>query len=119
MTIGFGLCHLDFIRHLTLVIRHLGPNMNVHPPYSCCSPAHFSRRGALAALGLSGIGWLTPLAERLARSAEDAPRGKPAKSLIGLWVSGGARPKGRSCSRTGAQNLHAAAPGNQSAGSRN
>jgi uncharacterized protein (DUF1501 family) len=57
--------------------------------YHCGSPAHFSRRSALAALGLSGIGWLTPLAERLARAAEEAPRGKPAHSLIVLWMSGG------------------------------
>ena len=40
-------------------------------------------------MGLSGIGWLTPLAERLARAAEEAPRGKPAKSLIVLWMAGG------------------------------
>src|SRR5262245_47551763 len=58
--------------------------------YLCGSPAHFSRRSLLgAAAGLSGISWLTPLAERLARSAEQEPRGKPAKSLIVLWMSGG------------------------------
>jgi len=58
---------------------------------SCCgSAAHFSRRSLLsAALGLSGIGWLTPVAERLARAAEEQPRGKPAKSLIILWMQGG------------------------------
>src|SRR5437773_2517966 len=57
---------------------------------TCGSPAHFSRRSALqAAMGLSGIGWLTPLAERLACAADEAPRGKPAKSLIVLWMSGG------------------------------
>lgn len=42
-----------------------------------------------AAIGLSGIGWLTPLAERLARAEEGATRGKPAKSLIVLWMAGG------------------------------
>src|SRR5262245_32331632 len=57
---------------------------------TCGSPAHFTRRSILgAALGLSGISWLTPLAERLARSAENEPSGKPARSLIVLWMSGG------------------------------
>jgi uncharacterized protein (DUF1501 family) len=57
----------------------------------CCgSPAHFSRRSALqAGLGLSGIAWLTPLAERLAQADEEGPRGKSARSLIVLWMSGG------------------------------
>src|SRR4051794_20395532 len=51
---------------------------------------HFTRRAALqAAIGLSGIGWLTPLAERLAVAAEEEPKGTPAKSLIVLWMSGG------------------------------
>jgi hypothetical protein len=49
----------------------------------CGSPAHFSRRSLLgAALGLSGINWLTPVAEHLARAADEQPRGTPAKSLI-------------------------------------
>jgi hypothetical protein len=56
----------------------------------CGSPAHYSRRSAIqAALGLSGITWLTPLAERLARADETAPNSKPAKSLIVLWMAGG------------------------------
>src|SRR5262245_21104028 len=56
----------------------------------CGSPVHFSRRSALgASLGLSGIGWLTPVAERLARAGETQSRGKPAKSLIVLWMAGG------------------------------
>jgi hypothetical protein len=42
-----------------------------------------------AALGLSGISWLTPLAERLARADELAPQHRPAKSLIVLWMAGG------------------------------
>jgi uncharacterized protein (DUF1501 family) len=59
-------------------------------PASCGSPDHFSRRGLLgAALGLSGIAWLTPVAERLARAAEQQPRNQPAKSLIVLWMQGG------------------------------
>jgi uncharacterized protein (DUF1501 family) len=57
---------------------------------NCGSPAHFSRRTLLgAAAGVSGLGWLTPLAERLARAAEGDPKGKPAKSLIVLWMAGG------------------------------
>jgi uncharacterized protein DUF1501 len=57
---------------------------------NCGCSAHFSRRSAIqAALGLSGIAWLTRLAEQLARAADEAPRGKPAKSLIVLWMSGG------------------------------
>jgi uncharacterized protein (DUF1501 family) len=52
----------------------------------CGSPVHFTRRSMV---GLSGMAWLTPLAERLARAAEQEPRGKPAKSLIVLWMSGG------------------------------
>jgi hypothetical protein len=56
----------------------------------CGSAAHFSRRSAIqAALGLSGLGWLTPLSERLARADESKPNGKPAKSLIVLWMAGG------------------------------
>ncbi|HEY2412126.1 MAG TPA: DUF1501 domain-containing protein [Pirellulaceae bacterium] len=59
-------------------------------PFHCGSPAHFSRRSALqAAVGLSGIGWLTPLAEQLARANDSTPNGKPAKSLIVLWMAGG------------------------------
>src|SRR5688572_2089317 len=52
---------------------------------------HRVRRRSLlgATLGLSGIGWLTPVAERLARAAEERPRGQPAKSLIILWMQGG------------------------------
>ena len=61
--------------------------MTVH---HCGSPDHFSRRSLLsAAAGLSGLAWLTPLAERLARAEEKAPKGAPAKSLIVLYMEGG------------------------------
>jgi hypothetical protein len=43
----------------------------------------------LQALGLSGISFLTPLAEQLARAAEKEPRGSTPKSLIVLWMQGG------------------------------
>ena len=55
----------------------------------CGSLSHVNRRTLLKAAGLSGLCWLTPLAERLARAADDAPRGKPAKSVIVLWMQGG------------------------------
>ena len=57
--------------------------------FSCCGPDHFHRRTLLKAAGASGIGWLTPVAEQLARAEERAPRGKSAKSVIVLWMAGG------------------------------
>ncbi|MGI9497574.1 MAG: DUF1501 domain-containing protein [Mariniblastus sp.] len=48
---------------------------------------HFHRRSLLKMAGLSGFSWLTPLATRLARSAE-ADRKEKAKSLIVLWLEG-------------------------------
>src|SRR3954467_10031551 len=57
--------------------------------FACHSNEHFSRRTLLRAAGASGLLWLTPIAERLARAAETAPRGKPAKSIIVLWLQGG------------------------------
>jgi hypothetical protein len=57
---------------------------------NCGSPSHFTRRSALAAgLGLSGIPWLTPLAERLASAEEKHSGAKPPRSLIVLWMAGG------------------------------
>lgn len=63
-------------------------SMSNYPSY-CNSASHFSRRGLLQAMGLSGISFLTPLAERLARAAEDEPKGKQPHSLIVLWMQGG------------------------------
>ena len=58
--------------------------------YHCGSAAHFSRRSFLsAAAGMSGIAWLTPVAERLARAAEESPKGTLPKSLIVLYMEGG------------------------------
>src|SRR5437773_709500 len=50
----------------------------------CGSLAHFSRRSfGQAALGLSGIAWLTPLAERLARAAQNLKTGfRPDPTLV-------------------------------------
>lgn len=50
-------------------------------------PLTANRRQFLAAAGLSGIGWLTPLGTALARAAEKEP-GLP-RSVIVLWMAGG------------------------------
>ncbi len=59
----------------------------MHNP--CLSADHFSRRTLLRAAGASGLLWLTPIAEMLARAEESAPHGKPAHSIIVLWMQGG------------------------------
>ena len=61
-------------------------NTNEH---NCNSLSHFSRRGLMQAMGLSGISFLTPLAEQLARTAENEPKDKQPHSLIVLWMQGG------------------------------
>ncbi len=43
----------------------------------------------MQAMGLSGISFLTPLAEQLARAAESEPKGTQPHSLIVLWMQGG------------------------------
>ena len=58
-------------------------------PYPCGGADHFSRRTLLKAAGVGGLAWLTPLAELLALEAADAPKGKPARSVILLWLAGG------------------------------
>jgi hypothetical protein len=56
---------------------------------TCGTKDHYSRRSVLAAtLGLSGIPWLTPLAQTLARADEKSPGKKP-RSLLVLWMAGG------------------------------
>ena len=56
----------------------------------CGSSAHVSRRALLGAgLGVSGLAWLTPLVERLARGQEAAKGAARARSLIVLWMAGG------------------------------
>ena len=57
--------------------------------FACNSAAHFQRRTLLKAAGLSGLAWLTPVAQLLGRAEEAAPKGKPAKSVIMLWMQGG------------------------------
>jgi hypothetical protein len=56
---------------------------------TCGSAAHLSRRAMLGWAGAAGLAWLTPFSRMLAREAESAPRGRPARSLILLWMAGG------------------------------
>ena len=57
---------------------------------TCHGRDHVSRRALLTGAGAAGISWLTPVAQLLAQQAEQAPKGKPAKSLILLWLGGAA-----------------------------
>ncbi len=55
----------------------------------CGTADHFTRRTLLKTLGAAGVSaWLTPVATLLARADEKAPRGKPARSVIILWLAG-------------------------------
>lgn len=57
----------------------------------CGSAVHLDRRnwmGAAAAFGVAG--WLTPVSSLLARQADSPRRRGPAKSVIVLWLQGGA-----------------------------
>lgn len=63
--------------------------MTKYSEFACGSWDHFHRRTFLKAAGLSGIGWLTPLAEALSRASEKDVSGKPPKSVIVLWLAGG------------------------------
>lgn len=58
------------------------------PDSSCGSREHFTRRTLLRGAGIGALGWLTPLAQRLAVGAENTG-GRP-KSVIVLWLQGGA-----------------------------
>lgn len=61
--------------------------MNHLETLGCGSSSHFNRRTLLQAAGLSGMCWLTPLAESLSRASEKTSR-RP-KSVIVLWMAGG------------------------------
>lgn len=56
---------------------------------SCGGAEHWSRRNLLKAAGLSGMSWLTPVADRLAMAADLGAHQRP-KSVIILWLQGGA-----------------------------
>jgi len=60
------------------------------PASGCGTADHFTRRTLLRTLGATGVSaWLTPVAQLLARAEEKAPKGKPARSVIILWMAGG------------------------------
>jgi hypothetical protein len=75
-------------------ITHQGLNMNTNQhareDSGCGSPTHFSRRTLLQWTGASSLlGW-TSVAEALARVAEKSKADQPARSVIILWLQGGA-----------------------------
>ncbi|MBE7497367.1 MAG: DUF1501 domain-containing protein [Verrucomicrobiaceae bacterium] len=57
---------------------------------TCLGYDHLTRRTLMRGAGAAGLSWLTPLADLLAVEAEKSPSGKPAKSLILLWLGGAA-----------------------------
>lgn len=59
------------------------------PECACGSRDHLSRRTLLKHGGAAGLAWLTPIAQLLALDAEKAPKGRPAKSVVILWLAGG------------------------------
>jgi hypothetical protein len=62
-----------------------------HDPHAACgSSAHLTRRALLQGACMTGLTWLTPLADLLALEAEVAPIGKPARSVIMLNLGGAA-----------------------------
>lgn len=87
------------------------------PGCPCGSSDHLSRRTLLKLAGASGLAWLTPLAQLLARAEETAPRGKPARSIVVLWMAGGPSqldtfdPHPVSKASDGAKPIRTAAPG--------
>ncbi|MDZ4402913.1 DUF1501 domain-containing protein [Prosthecobacter sp.] len=66
-------------------------NSSHDPHCGCNSHDHINRRALLkGAVGITGLSWLTPLGDLLAMEAEKAPSGKPARSVILLWLGGAA-----------------------------
>ncbi len=64
-------------------------NFSSFSPYGPCGrPDHLTRRTLLKGSAVAGLSWLTPLARQLARGAESS--GKRPKSVIILWMEGGA-----------------------------
>lgn len=61
---------------------------DAHDNGACGTVDHFARRTFLKAAGLSGLGWLTPMADALALQGEKS--GDRPRSVILLWLKGGA-----------------------------
>lgn len=61
-----------------------------HEDVSCGSLSHVNRRTLLKASGLAGLTWLTPLSKLLARQEEESRGRKRPRSVIVLWMEGGA-----------------------------
>jgi hypothetical protein len=69
----------------------MNPHRSTIPDFSCGTHDHWSRRTLLKSAGLSGLAWLTPLAEMLALDAEsgNANTSHRPRSVILLWLDGG------------------------------
>lgn len=66
-------------------------NSSHDPHCGCNSRDHINRRSLLkGAAGIAGVSWLTPLGDLLAVEAETSLKGKPARSVILLWLGGAA-----------------------------
>ena len=65
--------------------------MTIYPPHRLayeCGTHHMRRRTVLTVFGLSGMAWLTPIAEALAIAADRENKKRP-QSVILLWLNGG------------------------------
>lgn len=58
-------------------------------PWECGTQDHIRRRTLLKAAGLSGLAWLTPVAEALAKDTDRRAKRQRPKSVILLWLNGG------------------------------
>ena len=59
----------------------------MNPPFNS---SHLSRRALLRTVGLGGVAWLTPLTQMLGQAQEKETSQASAKSVIILWLAGGA-----------------------------
>jgi len=59
----------------------------MNPPFNS---SHLSRRALLRTVGLGGVAWLTPLTQMLGQAQEKEASQASAKSVIILWLAGGA-----------------------------
>ena len=59
----------------------------MNPPFNS---SHLSRRALLRAAGLGGVAWLTPLTHMIGQAQEKEASQASAKSVIILWLAGGA-----------------------------